>query len=253
MNDFNFSFEEREETKKPLVVVYGPSGVGKTSLAASAKDPVFIQTEDGAGELKLKTLKKGIFSSFEEVMGALRYLYTNPDNFETVVVDTIDHFEPLVWDYVCRKNKWDSIEQPGYGRGYIECDLAWREFISALIKIRDNKNKSIILLAHEIVRTVNDPMAEPYDAHELKLHKRAVAYIKEKSDMIGLLKNRAIADSKGKGKGGTTPTLFVRPSAAFTAKTRYTEMPSYIDIDLENGWSAVAKYISALKEPEQKD
>lgn len=247
MADTDFSFQTAHRDKKPIAVIYGPAGVGKTSLANQAERPVFIQTEDGAGELTLTTLKDGIFKSYDEVMSALRYLYANPDSFDTLVFDTLDHFEPLVWQAVCAKNDWDSIEQPGYGRGYIECDKLWLAFLEALIMIRDKRNKSIILLAHEVVRQVKDPMTEAYDAHELKLHKRAVAFIKEKCDMIGLLKNRVITDVKtNKGKGGTTPTLFVRPSAAFTAKTRFTQMPPSINIELDTGWSEVAQYIPAL-------
>ena len=247
MVDFIFSFVETKDDKKPIAVIYGPAGVGKTSLAAQADKAVFLQTEDGAGELTLKTLKKGVFTSYDEMMAALRYLYTNSDGYETIVIDTLDHFEPLVWQAVCNKNNWESIETPGYGRGYIECDKLWSDFINALIKIRDHKNKSIILLAHELVRTVNDPMTESYDAHELKLHKRAVAFIKEKCDMIGLLKNRVITDAKsGKGRGGTTPTLFVRPTAAFTAKTRFTSMPASMQIDQGTGWDEIRQYIPAL-------
>lgn len=248
MSDTNFSFQTVQKDKKPIMVIYGSAGTGKTTLANQADKPVFIQTEDGAGELTLTTLKDGIFKSYDEVMAALRYLYVNPDSYETIVFDTLDHFEPLVWQAVCAKNEWDSIEKPGYGRGYIECDKLWSDFMGALIKIRDKHDKTIILLAHELVRTVKDPMTEGYDAHELKLHKRAVAYVKEKCDMIGLLKNRVIADAKtGKGKCGTTPTLFVRPSAAFTAKTRFNKMPPSINIDIDSGWAEIIQYIPALE------
>jgi hypothetical protein len=242
--DIEFSVGKRKAEKAPFAVVYGPSGTGKTSLAASAEKSVFIQTEDGGGELDITTLKDGLFTSYDEILAALRFVYKNPNGVKHVIIDSLDHMEPLVWKHVCEKNSWDSIETPGYGKGYIECDDAWRKIISALIKIRDDHNIGIICIAHDVVRTVNDPTTDTYDAHELKLHKRAVALWKESCDMIGLLKNRVVVDAKtGKGKGGTSPSLFVRPTAGFTAKTRFREMPAFIPIELETGWADVAKFI----------
>ena len=239
-----FSLGKRKNDKPPFAIIYGPSGVGKTTLAASSPDAVFLPTEDGAGELALNTLQDGPFKDLDTFMAALRYVYKNNTGIGTLVIDSLDHLEPLVWDAVCAKNNWESVESPGYGKGYIECDHAWRDIIGALLKIRDDKGIAIIGIAHDIVRTVNDPTVDTYDAHELKLHKRAVALWKENSDLIGLLKNRVVVDSKtGKGKGGTTPTLFVRPSAAFTAKSRYTEMPATISIELGRGWADVMQYI----------
>ena len=39
------------ENKPPRIMVYGQEGVGKSTFGASAPDPVFIQTEDGLGEI----------------------------------------------------------------------------------------------------------------------------------------------------------------------------------------------------------
>jgi hypothetical protein len=162
----------------------------------------------------------------------------------TLVIDSLDHLEPIVWDFTCRKNGWDSIQTPGYGNGYVEADYEWRKIIKSLLKIRDDKNIAIICIAHDKIKPINDPDAAPYDAHELKMHRGAVGLWKENADLIGLLKNRVVVDQKtGKGKGGNSPTLFVRPTAAFTAKTRYKTMPSSFSISLEEGWNDVMKYI----------
>lgn len=246
MTDFSFEPQVKKETKPPFMVIYGPSGVGKTTLPSYADGVVYLPTEDGAGELELLTLKDGVFNSVEEFIAAVRYVYKNCEEMgmQTVIVDSLDHLEPLVWKHVCEENSWDSIETPGYGRGYVECDKQWRRIIDALMRLRDDKNITVVCIAHDIVRIVNDPQNGPYDAHELKLHKRAVALWKEKSDLIGLLKNQVVVDQKtGKGKGGTTPTLFVRPNAAYTAKTRYTKMPGQMPIGINDGWTKLIQHI----------
>jgi len=37
--------------KPPIMTVYGVHGIGKTTFAAQAPSPVFVQTEDGLGTL----------------------------------------------------------------------------------------------------------------------------------------------------------------------------------------------------------
>lgn len=243
-----FAVMKRESIKPPFMVIYGPSGVGKTTFPFSGVNPLYLPTEDGAGEMALNTLKEGVFTSYDEFLDALTYVYKNGSELElsALVTDSIDHLEPMVWQKICEMGDVDSIEKydGGYGKGYIEADKLWMRIINGMIKIRDKHNIAIVVLAHDIVRNVNDPQHGAYDAHELKLHKRAVALWKEKVDMIGLLKNSIAVDAKTKkAKGGTVPTLHVRPSAAYTAKTRYRAMPSTIPIKEATGWDDVCKYI----------
>lgn len=249
MNDFTFDIQTRETRDMPFIVIYGPAGVGKTTFAANSPNNVFLQTEQGSGELKLRTLKDGVFTSFDEFMSALRYIYSNSDEADTVVIDSIDHLEPLVWSQVCQDNGWDSIESPGYGKGYLEADRYWQKLIRALNKLRTDKQITVVAIAHDVVRIVNDPTAEPYDAHDFKLHKRAVALWKENADVIGLIRNPVTVDKKtGKVKGGVTPTLFTRPSAAYIAKTRYNDMPGMMPVSRESGWDDFAKFIPILNQ-----
>ena len=52
-------------------------------------------------------------------MEAIGALYTEDHAFRTVVVDSLDWLEPLVWEHTARTNGWKNIEQPGYGKGYV--------------------------------------------------------------------------------------------------------------------------------------
>ena len=40
------------------IVIFGPEGIGKTSLAAQCPDPVFIDTEGGTAHLDVRRLPK---------------------------------------------------------------------------------------------------------------------------------------------------------------------------------------------------
>jgi len=88
--------------KPPRVLIHGVAGVGKTTFAGQANKPVFIQTEDGLGTLSAANFP--LSRTFDEVMEALAALYTEQHDSSTVVVDSVDWLEPLVWAKACRDN-----------------------------------------------------------------------------------------------------------------------------------------------------
>ena len=56
---------------------------------------MFIVTEDGLGTLEVPHFP--LATSFAEVMEALYALYNEPHEFGTVVIDSVDWLEPLIW------------------------------------------------------------------------------------------------------------------------------------------------------------
>ena len=88
--------------KPPRIVIYGVPGIGKTSLAAEFPDPIFIQTEEGAGNLELTTFSAEPLTSFGQVDEAIELLLTGEHEFRTVVLDSLDWLEPIVWAETCR-------------------------------------------------------------------------------------------------------------------------------------------------------
>ncbi|MEO5355430.1 MAG: ATP-binding protein [Magnetococcus sp. XQGC-1] len=79
------------------------AGVGKSTFAARSPKPVFIITEDGLGLLQVTSFPQA--RTFVEVLEALDSLLNEPHDFETVVLDSLDWLEPLIWAEVCRANR----------------------------------------------------------------------------------------------------------------------------------------------------
>lgn len=237
------SIKRGADIKPPRIVLYGVEGVGKTTFAAGAPNPIFIQTEDGLGEIDAPCFP--VAKTFEAVMEALNALATEEHDFATVVVDSLDWLEPLVWDYLCRQNKWPNIEEPGYGKGYIAAVSIWREYLDAINYLRDERGLAVIHIAHHQIKTFKNPETEPYDRYEIKLHARASEIMREHSDYV-LFANYKIATTEG-GKGfnkttratGTgTRRLYTQERPAFQAKSR-GDVPDSLPLD----WAEFAKHL----------
>ena len=218
---------KNETISPPMIMIYGTHGVGKTSFAASSPNPIFLQTEDGLGLIDVPTF--GLLKSFDEIMEAISALYAEDHSYSTVVLDSADHLENLIWAQVCKDNGWANIEAPGYGRGYVAALDVWRVLIEGLRALRDDKNMTVIIIAHSQIQRFDAPDAEPYDRYSPKLHKGASALLQESMDVV-LFANYRISTVKsdaGFGKkvtravGGGDRVLHTEERPAYLAKQRY--------------------------------
>jgi hypothetical protein len=65
-------------------MLYGTHGIGKSTFASCAPKPIFIQTEDGLGEIDCDKLP--LTTTFDQAMQALSELYTDKHPFRSVVL-----------------------------------------------------------------------------------------------------------------------------------------------------------------------
>lgn len=224
---------KKEEPK--LVVLVGGDGVGKSSLAASAPNSVFIDLEEGSSELDVARIE-GV-TNFDELMSVIDLINREPQDYQTVVIDSLSKIEPWIWE---------KFTDPGYGRGAELALTFWRKLTAGLDTLRKN-GMNIILIAHAWPAAANDPTAEmPYDKIGLRLEKKAAAYIREyvygvfyigrevtvKRDNKGDRKGRAINDNDD------TRIVYTVGRPAFDAKSRY-DLPSEIKLPKKDGWATI--------------
>jgi hypothetical protein len=254
-----FSFDNLYTTAAifpPRVLIYGPPNVGKTTLASEFPDAIFVQTEDGAGALSLTTFKApqdGPMSSFDEVLEALTLLASGEHSFKTMVLDGLDKLEPLIWRHVCAKNKWSSIEDPGFGKGYLEVDKEWMLMFSIIEYLRINRMMTIVYLAHDEITTAPDPSNAEYKRFTPRLHKRAHALVVDEMDVIGFMHQQiSVTESEAgafgkkttKAEGGHQRVLVLSAPAFCVAKCRFPA-PAKIIITPGAGYTALAPFLPA--------
>jgi AAA domain len=243
-------------TLPPRVLVHGQEGTGKTTLGINFPKPVFVQVEDGTpGGLHLASF--GLLDTFPKVRDALAALASEPHDYQTVVVDALDELEGLIWADVCAARGWPSIETPGYGKGYVEVDLWWHDFLKALEYLRRERGMVVLLLAHSAIETITDPRVPSYTSYQLRLHKRARALVQDWADVIGFLapdlhvKTEEVGFGKQRNRadGGATRWLHTEGRPSFVAKNRYGLPPKIMiprDLDYD---AALAPYFPPAARP----
>jgi len=236
--------------KPPRILVHGVAGVGKTTFAAESNAPVFVQTEDGLGTLPSAHFP--LSRTFEEVIEALAALYTEDHDFKTIVVDSVDWLEPLIWARACRDNRWDSIEDAGYGKGYVAALNLWRQYIDGLNALRDDRGMTVVQIAHTDIKRFDSPEHDPYDRYVIKLHARAAALLQEHSDLV-LFANYRISTVKAdvgfnkkvnRAMGSGERVIHTAERPAFLAKNRYG-LPETLPLD----WPAFAQAMPESIQP----
>lgn len=218
------------ETAKK-VVIYGPEGIGKSTLASNFPNPVFIDTEGST-----KALDVARYPEVKNWMDIKAFVEDtiNTRQFSTIVIDTADWAERFCIRSVCAKQKVTGIEDIPYGKGYT---YVMEEFASLL----DLCNKAIaaginvIFTAHAQMRKFEQPdELGAYDRWEMKLSKKTAPLLKEWADMVLFCnyKTQVMTDSKTQSKKafGGKRVMYASHHPCWDAKNRYN-LPDQMDME----------------------
>jgi len=247
--------------KAKKVVLYGPEGIGKSSLAAQFPRPIFIDTEGSTTELDVDRLPKP--TSWEFLKQQVQWVKQQTGQFGTLVIDTIDWAELLCNESVCATHQKRGIEDFGYGKGYIYSEEEFGRFLNLLSDVIES-GINVVLNAHaQIVKFEQPDEMGAYDRYQLKLGKktgsRTAALVKEWADMVLFINYKTFSvatDDKGrkhKGQGGVR-TVYATHHPAWDAKNRHglpDEFPldySYI-AHIFNGSGAPSAPITSATPP----
>lgn len=211
------------------VLLFGVEGVGKSTFAAGTPSPIFLTAEDGTAQLDVVRFQPP--ESWGEAVEAVRTLTVDKHDFKTLVIDTLDWAEPLLWDFICKRDKQANIESYGYGKGYSAALEEWRNFVAALEEMRRATKMHVVMLAHSQIKAFKNPEGEDFDRYELKLNKQAAGLLKEWSDCVLFANHETVAhkDAKTKRVRGIDTgarLIHTQRSGGFDAKNRYDLPPT---------------------------
>lgn len=246
-------FDRLQTTKNdnpPVSLLYGVDGVGKTSLAGEWPSPIlYLPTEGERPPSDVELTTPGTVESFAQLLDIFGELLTEEHDFRTVVVDSLDGLEPLVWGATCARLGINSIEEAGFGKGYIEADTEWGEYLSAVAALA-RAGIYVVQLAHPEIVRFDSPTTDPYSRYTIKLHKRANALLREKADIVLFMNYRVSLKEKEVGfnkkvshaEGGNERLMHFSEKAGFTAKNRFS-MPDSLPFKKGQGFAVIAPYL----------
>ena len=226
-----------KQVKALKTLIYGVEGVGKTTLAASFPDPLFIDCEGGTDTYDVARLPRPL--SWEQLMQEVQQVIDHPECCGTLVIDTIDWAEAKAIEAVCAKQNITGIEDIGWSKGYTYLYEEMGRLLNKLSELID-KGVNVVLTAHMQIRTVSLPDdSGSYDRYELKLktakNGNNCQLVKEWADMVLFLnfKQFVIEDSKTKktkATGGYERKMYTNHTATYDAKNRFG-LPAELPLD----------------------
>lgn len=207
------------------VVIYGPEGVGKTTLAAAFPQPLFIDTEGSTNKMDVARYPKP--TSWEMLKNEVRE--APKTGCKTIIIDTIDWAEKLCIASICDAHQKKGIEDFGYGKGYVYEREEFGKFLDLLQEIVDG-GVNVVLTAHAQIRKFEQPdELGAYDRWELKLGQKTGSQIspivKEWADMVlfcNYKTHTVVTDKEGKKRKaqGGERVMYTSHNPCWDAKNR---------------------------------
>lgn len=219
-------------------LLYGIHGIGKSTFGAGWPGAVFLPTEDGQAHLDVPSfpLCKAAEDAWKVAValgGEAKHQY------QTLVIDSADWLERLIWDSVAKKHSKKHISEIPYNRGYEEAAGLMAEILRALDGVR-GRGMHILFIAHCQIQKFESPEGDSYDRYLPKLHKTTSALLQEWCDEVLFTnyrvavtrKDEGFGRSRGVGIGAGERTLYTTERPAWTAKNRLS-LPDELPLDFE--------------------
>ena len=242
--------------RAPLrTLIYGHGGVGKSTMAARAESPIFLDLNLGTALIDCARYPLGTSPTFADVLAAIADLTDSAHEYRTLVIDVMGDLERLVWLATIErtnrhtKSKVTSIEAVGGGwnKGYKEALDEWRLLAHALERLRAVRQMDIVLLAHRELRSVKNPAGMDWDGYGPAMERKAADFWEGWVDQLlyiffqeGAIEDpNAVGPSK-KGIGWIADTRMVQaaPTASIRAKSRLP-LPESFPLDDADPWRLI--------------
>lgn len=213
---------------KPVkVLIYGPEGIGKSTLASCFPNPLFIDTEGSTDWMDVA--RASDTDTWQGIMDAIDHVIAHPDICDTLVIDTADKAETRCIESVLKENGKNGIEDFAYGKGYVYLTETFQKLFNKLDEVL-RRGIHVVVTAHAAITRFDQPdEMGSYDRWTLKLLKRNAPLVKEWADMVLFCNYKTTVvnvDGQGETKGrnkvqGGKRVMYSTHRPCWDAKNRF--------------------------------
>lgn len=235
------------------IVLYGPEGIGKSTLASMFPGAVFLDTEGGTAHMDVARLECP--DTFDKLVELIKAVAEHPDICDTLVIDTADWAEQMAIAYILKKYDMTSIESFGYGKGYTYVGEEFKKLLDALdLVIAAGIN--VVVTAHAKMRKFEQPdEIGAYDRWEMKLSKQSAPLLKEWCDHLFFCNYQTMVvemENKTKKAQGGKRVIYTAHRPVWDAKTR-AKLPEVVDMNFKSIESILPMYVQKAEPKRAKD
>lgn len=220
----DFEIEETTNGSPERIVVYGPPGIGKTTMVFGAPKIIFLDLDWGANKIPgLQRNKKPILS-LADFKNAVGWLRNGKHDYKSFGFDTLDALEALIHKNLCETDGVDSIEEAkkGWGKGPTAAMEQMREVMASVNDICTNRDMHFVGTAHQKLSNMKNPSGYDYQRHDLRLHDKATPIVLAAVDYMLFATRKVIVSDKEFG-GERARAIEMKERIL-----RTTEGPAYI-------------------------
>ena len=228
------------------IVLYGTGGIGKSTLAGLAPNPVFLDIEGGTHALDVPRVE-GI-ESFSDLRACLQS--TAFDAYKTIILDSATRGQEWSEAHTLatvpheKGNRVTSVEGYGFGKGY---QHVYDTFLLLLADMDSQvrRGRNVILICHDCTADVPNPVGDDYIRFEphLQAPKSGKASIRNRvvqwADHVLFVGYDVVGkDGKGRGTGTRTIWTFELPDHIAKSRTVREALP-FESIDDSTIWQLI--------------
>ena len=239
---------------RPLIAtITGDAGIGKTRLAATFPNAVFIRSEDGMQSIPADERPDALpmIAGPDALWEQLTALINEDHQYETLVIDSVTALERMFINHVVETDpkKPKSINQAlgGYGAGLSAVAAMHQRVRKAAGILNAKRGMHVVFIAHADTVTVEPPDQDPYTRYDLRLGKRSVAPYTDDVDLVAYLKLETHTMGDGDRKKAISDGT--RILTAYTTASNVSKNRFHITDDLEvaEGDNPLVAYVPTLE------
>lgn len=187
--------------RAPIITIVGDAGTGKTSLAATFPNPIFIRAEDGLQSIPSDKRPDAfpLLQKADDLWPQLLALLNEEHDYKTAVIDSVSALDTLFTKFILDKDgraQTLATALGGYGAGFQALTGMHVRLRKAAGMLNERRGMNVIFISHADLETMRLPDTDDYARYSLRLGAKSLPPFVDDVDMVAFI--RLVSALRGK-------------------------------------------------------